>query len=179
MDQVHGTNVVEVHSPTTDTTATDAIITKQPHLHLVVRAADCVPLLLHDSVSGYIGAVHAGRRGTQSGILKKVAKIFKAKQKAVQNQTDEESSLANKQGSTLHAWFGPHICHDCYQIDRETDLHYDLQQENLNQLYSVFDTDEVKVAFDGRCTKCDNDQLYSYRGDGAGTPMNYVVIGYK
>lgn len=42
----------------------DALITNEPGLNLMVFSADCIILLLHDSVTGCIGAVHAGWRGT-------------------------------------------------------------------------------------------------------------------
>jgi len=47
----------------TDYTA-DALVTDTPGLHLMVFSADCIILLLHDPVTGSIGAVHAGWRGT-------------------------------------------------------------------------------------------------------------------
>ena len=42
----------------------DALITNEPGLNLMVFSADCIILLLHDPVTGCIGAVHAGWRGT-------------------------------------------------------------------------------------------------------------------
>ena len=37
---------------------------------LVIFTADCTPILLHDPVTGAVGAAHAGWRGTASGIVK-------------------------------------------------------------------------------------------------------------
>ena len=42
----------------------DALITDEPGLNLMVFSADCIIILLHDPVTGSIGAVHAGWRGT-------------------------------------------------------------------------------------------------------------------
>ena len=42
----------------------DALVTSEPGLGLMVFSADCIILLLHDPVSGSVGAVHAGWRGT-------------------------------------------------------------------------------------------------------------------
>lgn len=47
----------------TDYTA-DALVTNEPGMSLMVFSADCIILLLHDPVSGAVGAVHAGWRGT-------------------------------------------------------------------------------------------------------------------
>lgn len=49
----------------------DALITNTPGLALVVFTADCTPILLHDPVTGAVGAVHAGWRGTAAQIAGK------------------------------------------------------------------------------------------------------------
>jgi YfiH family protein len=49
----------------------DALITNEPGLPLFIFSADCIIILLSDSRSGAVGAVHAGWRGTALGIVKK------------------------------------------------------------------------------------------------------------
>ena len=49
----------------------DALITNDPGTALVVFTADCTPILLHDPVTGAVGAVHAGWRGTASALAAK------------------------------------------------------------------------------------------------------------
>lgn len=46
----------------------DGLITDEPGLCLTVFSADCIPILLYDPVRRVIAAVHAGWRGTASGI---------------------------------------------------------------------------------------------------------------
>ena len=46
----------------------DALITNQPGVALFVSTADCTPILLHDPVTGAVGAAHAGWRGTAAAI---------------------------------------------------------------------------------------------------------------
>lgn len=46
----------------------DALITNVPGIALTVFTADCTPILLWDSATGAVGAVHAGWRGTVSAI---------------------------------------------------------------------------------------------------------------
>ena len=46
----------------------DGLVTNTPGLGLVVFSADCTPILLHDPVTGAVGAVHAGGRGTAKAI---------------------------------------------------------------------------------------------------------------
>lgn len=54
----------------------DGLITNVPELALVVFTADCTPILLHDPVTGAVGAVHAGWRGTVAGIAGKAVEAM-------------------------------------------------------------------------------------------------------
>ncbi len=49
----------------------DALITNVTGLALTIFTADCTPILLHDPVTGAVGAVHAGWRGTAASIAAK------------------------------------------------------------------------------------------------------------
>ncbi len=49
----------------------DALITNEPGMALFASTADCTPILLWDSATGAVGAVHAGWRGTASAIAAK------------------------------------------------------------------------------------------------------------
>ena len=42
----------------------DGLITNEPGTALVIFTADCTPVLLHDPITGAVGAAHAGWRGT-------------------------------------------------------------------------------------------------------------------
>lgn len=46
----------------------DALITDELGVALFVSTADCTPILLHDPVTGAVGAAHAGWRGTAAAI---------------------------------------------------------------------------------------------------------------
>jgi len=50
---------------------TDALITNVKNLCITIQTADCVPVLLYDSVKKVIGVVHAGWRGTMHNITQK------------------------------------------------------------------------------------------------------------
>jgi len=49
----------------------DALVTNDPGTALMVFTADCTPVLLWDSVTGAVGAAHAGWRGTAQKIAVK------------------------------------------------------------------------------------------------------------
>jgi YfiH family protein len=70
--QVHGATVLVANGEGPGVNGTtppkaDGIITDQPGLGLVMRFADCVPIVFHDPAQGVIGIAHAGWRGTVAG----------------------------------------------------------------------------------------------------------------
>lgn len=100
MRQVHGDHVVVVEDlRTSSPAACDALITSQPGVALLTRAADCVPVLLADPATGWIAAVHCGRVGLAAGVVP-------AAVAAVREHAGEPSV----------AWVGPHVCGACYEV---------------------------------------------------------------
>jgi copper oxidase (laccase) domain-containing protein len=138
----------------------DGIITDQMNVTLQIRTADCVPVVLAHP-SGVVAALHAGRAGVQGGILPNTLTLLKS----IWNISDQ-----------LSVWIGPHICHKCYQIDRENNLYFDLKSSLLEQLHQLFPPATYSLTLDSRCTVHDPDQLYSYRREGQGVPMNQTTI---
>ena len=72
--QVHSRDVISVDGCDcgegyyTEADPCDGYVAKDKGVTLGVKSADCVPILFHDPISGVVGAVHAGWRGTASGI---------------------------------------------------------------------------------------------------------------
>jgi len=54
----------------------DALTTNVPGLLLVIRTADCLPVLLVDGENRAVAAVHSGWRGTEKRILEKAVKAM-------------------------------------------------------------------------------------------------------
>lgn len=76
---VHSTDTVTVNGAARDNLPlrkADALITDQPDTPLVMRYADCVPLLLYDRRRGAIGLGHAGWRGTVKGMAAKMVRAM-------------------------------------------------------------------------------------------------------
>jgi len=69
--QVHGDRVVAVEKawPQAAAPRADALVSNTPGVVLGILTADCAPVLLADSDSRVIGALHAGWRGALGGIL--------------------------------------------------------------------------------------------------------------
>jgi YfiH family protein len=71
VEQVHGTDVVEVMVPWPPGRGprADAMVTNQPAIALGVITADCAPILLADTGAGVVGVAHAGWRGAVAGVI--------------------------------------------------------------------------------------------------------------
>jgi YfiH family protein len=72
--QIHSTEIVMTGRPITPNVPhikADAIITDTPNVTLMMRFADCVPILLFDPVNRVIGISHAGWKGTVNKIAGK------------------------------------------------------------------------------------------------------------
>jgi YfiH family protein len=96
MEQVHGRTVVRAGGPRQ---RCDGLVTDRRDVVLMVRVADCVPVLLADSGAGVIGAAHAGRKGVAAGVVPACV---------------EQMRLLGAR--TVSAWIGPHICGRCYEV---------------------------------------------------------------
>lgn len=165
LNQQHTANCIvlrdsNLHSLKQLNEPTDAILTDRTDVMLSIYSADCLPILLYHH-SGIIGAVHAGRKGTEAGILRETLLLLKA-------------NFGVEKDVTL--WFGPAICNDCYQVDRELDLRYDLRAENIKQAESIFLEQTIKILDSEHCTFHDNTDWYSYRKEGKGVSMNTSYI---
>ncbi len=160
-EQLHGSSIgVTEETASQCFLGCDGVITALPNVLLLLRTADCMPILISHP-SGLIGALHAGRRGTQQHILAKAMQLIKEKW-----HLDKD----------LRIWFGPAICVSCYQINPQTNEHFDLLAENQQQLESEIKLAENQLIISQQCTLELPEQYHSYRRTGKGVPMNYSGI---
>jgi len=85
----------------------DALVTNVPGLLLVVRTADCLPVLLVDATNRAVASVHCGWRGTRKRILEKAV-----------------LAMGRAYGSDpagLLAALGPCIGSACYEVGPEVE----------------------------------------------------------
>ncbi len=106
--QVHGSEVVCAHAPRPFDQVharADAILTDQAGVTLMMRFADCVPILLTDPVRRVVGIVHAGWQGTVRRVI----------QAAIHVMAEQYSSRPQN----VRAVLGPSIGPDHYVVGRE------------------------------------------------------------
>ena len=101
MRQVHGADVAWAMPGLVP--EADALLTYTPGLAVLVRVADCVPIVLATEEHDTIGVVHAGRRGLVAGVVPAAGRI-----------------LLERGKGPVTAWIGPHICGRCYELDAAT-----------------------------------------------------------
>lgn len=164
MHQVHGLEVAVIEDePAVGPPECDGLVTTTPGNALLVRVADCVPILLADPEAGVVGAVHAGRKGLALGVL--------------------PAALERMRGlgaRHITAWVGPHICGRCYEVpqDLQDEVAALVPESRATTSWGTPSLDlgagiraqlatvGAEVVTVDRCTREDAD-LYSYRRDGA------------
>ena len=149
----------------------DGLITNTPGVGLVVFTADCTPILLWDKVTGAVGAVHAGWRGTASQIAAKAVKAM------------EEHYGSRPEN--ICAAIGPNIGQCCFETDadvpeamiavfgeaakehiRQQGEKYYVNLKELNAL-SLRRAGVESIAISSECTACRPDKFWSHRRVGS------------
>lgn len=182
--QTHSDNVEIIHSPLTTHHSlfknTDALITNQPNIAIALNFADCVPVILYDSVKKVIAITHAGWKGTAAKIAPKT----------VQKMIDEFQS--NPQD--IIALIGSSIGKCCFEVKDDvkekildsidksihsqvcTNNNIDLKLVNKMQLLAV---GVKKIDLSEDCTSCQSELFFSYRKEKGHTARHSAVIMLK
>lgn len=145
----------------------DGLVTNTSGLALVVFTADCTPILLHDPVTGAVGAVHAGWRGTAMDIA---GKAVRAMEKAF-----------GCESKNIRAAIGPNIGFCCFEVDAEVPTAMtetfgeavekfirpqgDKYYVNLKEInrYALCRAGVRHVDVSTHCTACQSDRFWSHR----------------
>jgi YfiH family protein len=101
LHQVHGRDVAVVDSAPPGPPTADAAVTSRPGLALLVMVADCMPVLIADSVAQVVGAVHAGRGGLAAGVLPRTVAAM---------------TELGARPDRCAAVIGPAVCGRCYEV---------------------------------------------------------------
>ena len=160
----------------------DALIATTPGTGVAIKAADCVPVLLADPVSGAVAGAHAGWRGTLVRVVEKAARALAA--------------AAGAPASRLAAVIGPSIRACCFEVGSEVvsafaetghDVerftvrpgaagrpHLDLPLANRRQLLDAGLRDDA-IQDVALCTRC-HPAFHSYRREGPGVGRNWSLV---
>ncbi len=186
LDQIHSNIIQVIDNIPEKKLKGDGMISSLPFLLLIIKTADCLPVLIVDESRRVIAAVQCGWRGT----LKRVV------QGVIQKMKDHYSC----QPSSLLVALGPCIGHECYEVGenvyqsfeeeglsteffrdhprRRGKYLFDLKGANLSQLISL-GVEEKNVFFKDMCTHC-HESLPSFRRDKdkAGRMLSFIGMSF-
>jgi len=161
--QIHGRDVTLVEADSEARPRCDVLVTRSPARTLMLRYADCTPVLLADTRQPAVGVVHAGWRGS-----------------AVRAAGAAVEAMVTAFGSNprdLVAGVGPAIGACCYMVGDDVraafsdrpelfeDGRLDLWEANRQALVEAgVPTDHIEVA--GICTRCHAETYFSHRANG-------------
>lgn len=155
----------------------DAMVTGLPNILLGIQTADCLPVLIADTSSGTMAAIHAGWRGTAGRITERtIADLM------LMHGVNPRNCIAA---------LGPAACVECYEVGQdvieryksefgywrkllvnvteEGKAHLDIRAATVQQLiFCGFSEDSIHVA--DYCTMHQNELFFSYRREGKGLP---------
>jgi polyphenol oxidase len=170
--QVHSDVCVAASGRTGVVGEGDAVLENTPGHLAGVKTADCLPILLVDEEHRAVAAVHAGWRGTVSGIVG--AAIVKMR---------EEFGTRPAQ---VHAAIGPGIGKCCYEVGPEVAAQFgaagrakiDLAEANRRLLLEA-GVPGAQIHAAGLCTMCGVADFHSYRRDKERSGRMLSVAGIR
>jgi len=185
--QVHGAahRVVDGAVPPADLEReqADILLTATPGVLLLLKFADCVPLLYWDPVRRWVALAHAGWRGTALNVAGTTVQLLAA--------------VAGSRPSDLWVALGPAIGPCCYPVGPEVvaavsqvvpdaaavqrpaadgRAYLDLALANVQQLLAA-GVPPGQVVRAQRCTACESDTFFSHRALGMPSGRFAVVAG--
>lgn len=181
LTQIHSTITNIVDNNYINKTEGDALITNKVNTPLVIKTADCIPILLYDKENKVAAVIHSGWKGTLNNIVINTLNIMIDKY--------------NSKKENISAYLYPSIrkCHfevesdvynmfkqkitniDKYSTKKGIKYYIDLQQiviDNLkdNNITNIYDSNI--------CTYCHHDIYHSYRYNHT-DKRNYLLVMLK
>lgn len=180
--QVHSAEVVHANRPrgSSEPLKADGIVSNAPELTLVMRFADCVPLLLYDPVTQSVGLAHAGWLGTVRKIAERL--VGSMQQRFGANPADMLAGIGPSIGPD-HYPVGPEVVEQAQaawgpEAERHLEAingatHFDLWSANRAQLQGC---GVRSIELSGICTACHLDDWYSHRGEAGRTGRFGAIV---
>lgn len=184
--QVHGNRVVctEVpRHPEQGHLQADAILTNSPGVTLLMRFADCVPILLWDPGKNVVGLVHAGWGGT----VKQVAgEAIRTMEMHYRSHPEEIRAVIGPSIAAHHYPVGGEVVNQVRAAFGEEANKLLKEKENENRVeFDLWAANEMilrsagvrQVVVSGICTACHLEDWYSHRAEAGKTGRFGVLIG--
>lgn len=178
-EQVHGASVAALDMPNPPSgpiAGCDGLATRTPGLALVIRSADCLPIVLWDPIQRVVGLIHAGWRGLVGHLPLRALSLLR--------------NCYHSNPAHLWIGIGPAIRPCCYDVGREFLPRFgrfvstrrgrrvcDLIGYATQQLLAG-GVSRAQVVDSGRCTACEPARWYSVRREGehGGRLLSFAMI---
>jgi len=185
--QIHGADSCAIDAATTprdiEREPYDILLSGTPGQLLLLKFADCVPVVVWDAQRRWVAVAHAGWRGTALNTAAATVRALAA--------------AADSVPGDLTAGIGPAIGGCCYEVGEDVacavaaavpeasrvqlqprpgGIHLDLAEANRQQLVATGVATE-RIALAGCCTACEVDTFFSHRALGAPAGRFAVVAG--
>jgi len=148
----------------------DALISDRPGLALAIRTADCLPILMADTRTHAVAAVHAGWRGVVAGIASKT--IHAMCQAFDSNPADLVVAIGTGIGGCCFE-VGPEVA---VQFGQSGRAKIDLVETTCRQLRRNGVSDG-QISTSGLCSYCSPELFESYRRDRDAAGRMVAMIG--
>jgi YfiH family protein len=180
--QVHGSRVAAINGANGGLVEpnTDGLVTRTPEIALLLRFADCQPVLLYDPENHALGLVHAGWRGIAQGIARRAVD---AMQKAFGSRPEALLVGLGPAIGPCHYIVGEEVAavmayalpHWKKAMSPEGEVwRLDLSTANAQQLAA---TGVRQIEHAHLCTACHNDEFFSHRADN-GRTGRFAAVAY-
>jgi len=162
----------------------DGLMTRSKNISIGVLSADCVPLLFYVPSSQTIAAAHAGWRGLQKELPRKMV--------------DHLIKFASADPTEIQIAIGPAIRSCCYEVKQDVAQHFSGQGDPAGRPYCSLKNNKIyldlvqiarkqlqdrgvpsdHITDTGICTSCRNEDFFSYRleGEKAGRILSLVSL---
>ena len=164
--QTHSNIVHIVDNNYQNSSIGDALITNELNKPLIIKIADCVPIILYDKINKVVAIIHSGWRGTLENVTENTIQFMKEK--------------FNSQSKNIRAFIYPSIrqCH--FEVEEDV---YSLFKNKINNIDKYTIKKDIKYYIDLQsiikdklinqgidnitdsniCTYCNHDIYHSYR----------------
>ncbi len=191
--QVHGTRVMRVGREHMGLGAkdyesaiddTDALITNEPNVSLLLCFADCTPIIFVDPENKAVGIAHAGWKGTAGRIAAKTVEAMtesfgSAPDKILAGIGPSISKKVYEIGDDVAKIFQDDFSyHDKFLTQIDNKYHLDLWEANRKILVEA-GVRAYNIEIAGACTFEENAWYYSYRKEKGNTGRIGAIVALK
>lgn len=180
--QIHSADVELVDSNELSALSCDGLMTRRKRLLLGIQTADCLPILIVDTVERVCAGAHAGWRGTLAGIAQKTLERM-------------HETFGTQPENCLVAT-GPAIGQCCFEVGSEVREQFERvfsfgsrlfarHQENGKAYMNLREANRAQLLAAGvpkeqiydweDCTLCKTDTYFSYRGEASRGAVGRLV----